>query len=167
MQQQAERDVAIARLEQSRIILAMRLAEDRGRKYQVIDEALAFVGDVQDAVQFVSPENLCSKKCSPGENCSTDTKRKSNILINVLLSGFNFVKKSLRLDNMGGMVSNATLVALSVVALLHFQHTTYQKHPLGQESRVYSNRTVRKPPRLKGSSSNTRSSNFDVLLARG
>ncbi|GKD97479.1 plastid division protein PDV1 [Tanacetum coccineum] len=42
-QQRAERDVAIARLEQSRIVLALRLADHHGKKYKVIKEARAFV----------------------------------------------------------------------------------------------------------------------------
>ncbi|GJY15092.1 plastid division protein PDV1 [Tanacetum coccineum] len=44
-QQRAERDVAIARLKQSRIVLALRLADHHGKKYKVIEEARAFVGE--------------------------------------------------------------------------------------------------------------------------
>lgn len=58
LQQRAERDAAIARLEQSRIVLAMRLADHQGKKYKVIEEALAFIGDVCDASRFVSCDNL-------------------------------------------------------------------------------------------------------------
>ncbi|KQJ94310.1 hypothetical protein BRADI_3g09790v3 [Brachypodium distachyon] len=45
-QQLAERDAAVARLEQSRLVLATRLAEHQGKKYRVIEEALAFVGEL-------------------------------------------------------------------------------------------------------------------------
>jgi hypothetical protein len=47
-QQRAEQDTAIARLEQSRAVLATRLAEHQGKKYKVINEALEFVGEVGD-----------------------------------------------------------------------------------------------------------------------
>ncbi|XP_075476367.1 plastid division protein PDV1-like isoform X2 [Primulina tabacum] len=43
-QQQVERDAAIARLEQSRVVLAMRLAEHQGKKYKAIEEAQELVG---------------------------------------------------------------------------------------------------------------------------
>ena len=62
--QRAERDAAIARLEQSRIVLAMRLGEHHGKKHKVIEEALAFVGDVQDAAIFV--ENMHDFKFKSG-----------------------------------------------------------------------------------------------------
>ncbi|XP_057951127.1 plastid division protein PDV1 isoform X2 [Malania oleifera] len=71
VQQRAERDAAVARLEQSRIILAMRLAEHHGKKYKVIEEAFAFVGDVRDAGRYVSPENLYRPTNSSVENFVT------------------------------------------------------------------------------------------------
>jgi hypothetical protein len=48
LQQRAEPDAAIARLEQSRLVLSKKLAEHQGRKYRVIDETLEFVGEVSD-----------------------------------------------------------------------------------------------------------------------
>lgn len=39
MQQHAERDSALARIEQSRIFLAVALSEYQGKKYKVIEEA--------------------------------------------------------------------------------------------------------------------------------
>lgn len=167
-QQRAERDAAIARLEQSRIVLAMRLAEHHGKKYKVIEEALNFVGDVQGTGHFVLRDNLSSQPCCPPyENFVADKGKKSNIFINVFLSSVSFVRKALRLDNMSGIVSNAALVAVSMVALLHFHHVAYQELPHGQENNLYSNRTGRKKFPPEGSSSNSHSSNLDLLLARG
>lgn len=162
-QQRAERDAAIARLEQSRIVLAMRLAEHHGKKYKVIEEALAFVGDVQGTGRSLLRENLCG----PGENFVTDKGKKSNIFINVFLSSVNFVRKTLRLDSMGGIVGNAALVAVSMVAFLHLHHVAYQELPHRQENSLYSNRTGRRKFQPEGSSSNSHSSNLDLLLARG
>ncbi|RDX93015.1 Plastid division protein PDV1, partial [Mucuna pruriens] len=152
-QQRVERDAAIARLEQSRIVLAMRLAEHRGKNYKVIEEALAFVGDVHDKSCLVAPDILYGQpNCSSAENFVTEKAKRSNILINIFVSSFNFVKKSLGLDHMGGIVGNAALV-------------TNHEQPYGQEDGVHSNRTVRRT-KLVGSSSNAHSSNLDVLLAR-
>ncbi|KAL5744755.1 hypothetical protein ACOSQ2_027871 [Xanthoceras sorbifolium] len=165
MQQRAERDTAIARLEQSRIVLAMRLAEHHGKKYKVIEEALAFVGDVHDTSCFISPENLYSSPAS-GENNVTSGGL-ANGLIKVLISSFNFAKNSLKLDHMGGILGNAAMVAVSMIALLHLQQVSYKEHPQKQEDKVYINRIVRKTPELEGSSSNGRSNHLDVFLARG
>ncbi|KAJ6760226.1 PLASTID DIVISION PROTEIN PDV2 [Salix purpurea] len=108
--QRAERDAAIAGLEQSRIILAVRLAGHHGKKYKVIEEALAFVGDVNDASRFVSPENLYGSPTSPsGENLVRHEGKGPNVVIKVLLSSFEFAKKSLKVDNMGGILGSAAL----------------------------------------------------------
>ncbi|GJS95676.1 2-oxoglutarate dehydrogenase, mitochondrial-like protein [Tanacetum coccineum] len=48
--QRVERDAAIAWLEQSRIVLALRLADHHGKNYKVTEEARAFVGEVQNHV---------------------------------------------------------------------------------------------------------------------
>ncbi|KAJ6687587.1 PLASTID DIVISION PROTEIN PDV2 [Salix koriyanagi] len=126
--QRAERDAAIARLEQSRIILAVRLAEHHGKKYKVIEEALAFVGDVNDASRFVSPENLYGSPTSPsGENLVRHEGKGPNMVIKVLLSSFEFAKKSLKVDHMGGILGNAALFTVSVIAMLHL----HQFEPLG------------------------------------
>lgn len=167
-QQRAERDGAIARLEQSRIILAMRLAEHHGKKYKVIEEALAFVGDVQDAAGFISPENLYSAPVSPsGGNFVSTEGRRFNGLINILISSFNFAKRSLKLDHMGGILGNAAMVAVSMVALLHLHQVAYKEHPQKLDDKVCSNQAVRRTPQLESSSSNTGLNQLDVLSARG
>uniref|UniRef100_A0A0E0LC06 Uncharacterized protein n=1 Tax=Oryza punctata TaxID=4537 RepID=A0A0E0LC06_ORYPU len=58
LRQVAERDAAIARLQQSSILLATRLAEHRWKKHEVIEEALAFVNDALDKSRFISPEDV-------------------------------------------------------------------------------------------------------------
>lgn len=165
-QQRVERDAAIARLEQSRIVLAMRLAEHNGKKYKVIEEALAFVGDVHDPSCLIAPDILYGQNCSSADNFVTEKAKRSNILINIFVSSFNFVKKSLGLDHMGGIVGNAALVAVSMIALLHLHQVTNHDQPYGLEDRVHSDRSVRRT-KLVGSSSDSHSGNLDVLLARG
>ncbi|KOM48434.1 hypothetical protein LR48_Vigan07g213800 [Vigna angularis] len=167
-QQRVERDAAIARLEQSRIVLAMRLTEHRGKKYKVIEEALAFIGDVHDTGCIVAPDILLygQPNCS-AENFATVKAKRSNILMNIFVSSFNFVKRSLGLDHMGGIVGNAALVAISMIALLHLHQVANHEQPYRLEDNVNSNRTNVRRTKLVGSSSDAHSSNLDVLLARG
>lgn len=166
--QRAEKDAAIARLEQSRIVLAMRLSEHHGKKHKVIEEALAFVGDVQDAARFISPDNLYSSPVSPsGENFVAPEGRMYNGLIHALVSSFDFAKKTLKLDQVGGILSNAAIVAVSMIALLHLHQAAYKEHPQKQDERVFSNQAVRKTPQLESSSPNARLNQLDVMSARG
>ncbi|KAE8077834.1 hypothetical protein FH972_016358 [Carpinus fangiana] len=168
MQQRAERDAAIARLEQSRIVLSMRLADHHGKKYKVIEEALAFVGDVRDAGQFVSPENLYGPPYSPsGEKFVTHEGKRSNIVIKSLISSLDFAKKSLKLDHMGGILGNAALVAVSMLAWLHLHQVAYREHPQKREDNLYSNRNMRQTSLLEESSSDGRLTQLDVLSGRG
>ncbi|CAN6569559.1 unnamed protein product [Malus baccata var. baccata] len=163
VQQRAERDAAIARLEQSRIVLAMRLSEHHGKKYQFIEEALAFVGDVCDASRLVSPESLYGPPISPsGEKLVASNGKKRNILIRFLISSITFVKKTLKLDNTGGILGNAALVALSMIAFVHLNQVGIKEHQQKLEDKIYINRNVRKTSPSIG-----HSSNLDVLLARG
>ncbi|KAF9671174.1 hypothetical protein SADUNF_Sadunf12G0020000 [Salix dunnii] len=165
--QQAERDAAIARLEQGRIILAMRLAEHHGKKYKVIEEALAFVGDVHDASHFVSPENLYGSPTSPlGENLVRREGKRPNTVFKVLLSSFEFAKKSLKLDHVGGLLGNAALFTVSMIVMLHLHQVTHKHHSYKQQD-PYSNRNGKKAFGLEGSSSDGSLNHLDVMLARG
>ncbi|KAF8379657.1 hypothetical protein HHK36_029101 [Tetracentron sinense] len=172
-QQRAERDAAIARLEQSRIVLAMRLADHHGKKYKVIEEALAFVGDVREAGRFVSPENMFESPASQsGENLEAQEEKRSNFLIQVLVSSLNFTKKSLKLEQIGGVLGNAALVAVSMLALLHLHQVAFRNNfvaelPRMQEDSFYGKRNGKNTSRLEGSSPSGRLSHLDVLLARG
>lgn len=166
--QRAEKDAAIARLEQSRIVLAMRLSEHHGKKHKVIEEALAFVGDVQDAARFISPDNLYNSPASPsGENFAASEGRRYNGIIHALISSFDFAKKTLKLDQVGGILGNAAMVAVSMIALLHLHQVAYKEHLQKQDERVYSNRAVRKNPQLESSSPNAQLYQLDVMSARG
>uniref|UniRef100_A0A6N2MFI1 CRAL-TRIO domain-containing protein n=1 Tax=Salix viminalis TaxID=40686 RepID=A0A6N2MFI1_SALVM len=159
--QRAERDAAIARLEQSRIILAVRLAEHHGKKYKVIEEALAFVGD-----SVCVPENLYGSPTSPsGENLVRHEGKGPNMVIKVLLSSFEFAKKSLKVDHMGGILGNAALFTVSMIAMLHLHQVAYKDHPYKQEDLLYSNRNGKKVSGLEGSSSNGRQPfSFNLIL---
>ncbi|CAI9274128.1 unnamed protein product [Lactuca saligna] len=151
-QQRAERDAAIARLEESRIVLALRLADHHGKNYKVIEEARAFVGQVQN------------------HSCSyNNIEKKSNILVNVVISSFNFAKKSLKVDHVGGLFGNAALFAVSMLALLHLHQVADRDRDrdhhgyISDLHQVKVNTNVTKVYIPEGSSSN----GLDVLSARG
>ncbi|EEF48998.1 conserved hypothetical protein [Ricinus communis] len=168
IQQRAERDAAIARLEQSRVVLAMRLSEHHGKKYKVIEEALSFVGDVHDANLFVSPENLyASSHNVSGENLVRREEKGSSIMIKVLISSFEFVKKSFQLNGVGGLLGNAALFAVSMIAFLHLQQGAHKELPYNHEEVIYSNRNVRKASREEESPFISDLNHLDVMLARG
>ena len=172
VQQQAERDAAIARLEQSRIVLAIRLSEHHGKKYKVIEEALEFVGDVRDAHPFVSPDNhVGPPESPPGKNVAPHEEKRSNFLIKVIISCFNFGKKTLQLDHMGGILGNAALVAVSMLAMLHLNQVAYKdkyvlEPPQKREDNIYSNRNANRNSRVE-SSIKSEVNQLDVLYARG
>ncbi|XP_047325950.1 plastid division protein PDV1-like [Impatiens glandulifera] len=157
-QQRAERDSAIARLEQSRIILAMRLAEHQGKKYKVIEEAQAFVGNVKDANCFVTPENHFVSAQSPAK---TQKGIRSADLVKAVISGFHCAQKTLK-DQMGGLFGNAALIAISMFALL-------QLHKAGNVGNVLEPKSnVKRVAQSNNSPFNAKLSNkLDVMLARG
>lgn len=167
VQQQVERDAAIARLEQSRIVLAMRLAEHHGKNYKVISEALAFVGDVRYATNYVSHEKQYGPQFSPnGQKSMPNSSTRSNTLIKMLFSTLNFARKSLKMDHVGGILGNAAMVAITMLAFLHLHQVAYKESPLERDDIPF-NRNLRRTSRLEESSPNEDFSNFDVLSARG
>ncbi|KAL8134715.1 plastid division protein PDV1-like [Apium graveolens] len=169
IQQRAERDAAIARLEQSRIVLALRLGEHQGKNYEVIDEARAFVGAVRDATNFASADTIYGSAAYPsGENCLHQEVKESNAVFKILISGLSFAKKTIKSNHFTGILGNAALFAVSMVAMLHLQQVSsgsrYISHlPQKHEDNV---RGVTKVSRPEGSLSNV-SAHMDVLLARG
>lgn len=134
-------------------MLAMRLSTHQGKKHKVIEEALAFVGDVQDAGRFISPENLFGSS----DNSGIPGGIKTNFMVRVLISCFNYAKNNIKLDHMGGIMGNAAMVAVTMVALLNINHVSAKQ-------RVEQTRDddLRKSSRL---SCNT--DQLDVLLGRG
>ncbi|KAL0340998.1 UNVERIFIED_CONTAM: Plastid division protein PDV1 [Sesamum radiatum] len=171
-QQRAERDAAVARLEQSRIILAMRLAEHQGKKYKVIEEAQALVGDVRDASRFVAPEHLRGSTPSPSGESFVPLKGKSpNALLNFFLSSFSFVSKSLKENHTVGILGNAALLAISMLAFAHLnQSGSKEKYTLdvpGMQDPPVFGRETRKVSHTHALFSGSRSTHLDVMLARG
>lgn len=166
IQQRAERDAALARLEQSRLILALRLAEHRGKRCKVIDEAMDFIGDVRDASRFVRPENLSNMHNTAHVELSMHQRGfNSKFLLRVLLSGLDSAKRTLQLDKVGGVVGNAAVFALSMLALLCIHQVNGKGNVLEIGLKQDTNRKNQSRQDLP--SINMQVSSLDVRLARG
>ncbi|CAN6806980.1 unnamed protein product [Brassica oleracea] len=158
-QQRTERDLAVARLEQSRILLAMRLAQHHGKSYRVLDQALAFVASIKSHTRFVSPDQLYNSSPNPtGENSAPCDGNTPNFVINAFASAFGFAKRAFGFNHVGGVLGNAAIFSISLVAMLHLhQVATSEHHHLHK-------REDRKTYRREMSSSDI---SLDVMMARG
>lgn len=167
-QQQAERDAAIARLEQSRIMLAMRLADYRGKKYEVIEDAIAFVGNVHDTDHFVAPENLFKMpRVQAGQNLENCRGRGPNAFMHMLISGFELAKRTVQVEHIGNVLGNAALFAISMLALLQLhQVASSSKSPQAYGTATYRKRVEKNTSWLDGSQS-SQMKPLDVMSARG
>ncbi|KAF3545793.1 hypothetical protein DY000_02001432 [Brassica cretica] len=161
-QQRTERDLAVARLEQSRILLAMRLAQHHGKSYRVLDQALAFVGSIKSYTRFVSPDQLYNSSPNPtGENSAPCDGNKPNFVINAFASAFGFAKRAFGFNHLGGVLGNAAIFAISLVAMLHLHQVATSEHHHLQK------REDRKTYRREMSSSDISLDHLDVMMARG
>jgi hypothetical protein len=161
LQQRAERDAAIARVQQSRILLAARLAEHRGKRHGVIEEALGFVGDVLDKNQFVSPEDVYGMHNQSDED-EDRTGHGSNMVVRVVSCTFAFAKNILRFERMGGVLGNAAVLAVSMLAFLQLHQLA-----LGRQTPAVQYRRTDNRFHSGGSRRNSKEKHVEVLLARG
>ncbi|KAJ6810257.1 plastid division protein PDV1 [Iris pallida] len=162
-QQRAERDVALARLKRSRIILALRLADHQGKKYKVIEEALRFVSDVHDEGRFVAPETLYEMSGSQRGGNMDDQEARPSPFMRMLISSFTLARKSLKWERMGGVLGNAALFAVSMLALLQLHQVAFTTPQLPDHD-LYQKRTdqsATQPDIL------SQMKHFDVFSARG
>ncbi|KAG8058659.1 hypothetical protein GUJ93_ZPchr0002g25289 [Zizania palustris] len=162
-QQQAEQVAAIARLEQSRLILAMRLAEHQGKKYRVIDEALAFVGEVSDKSRFISPEDVHATHNQSGEDAMDNGSNSSSIIANVLSCSLSLARNSFRVDKIGSALGNAAVFAVSVLAFLQMHQVAFGSKSPAMDYR----RRINYSFHSGRSQQNDKGKQIEVYLARG
>jgi len=128
-QQQAERDFALARLEQSRIMLAIRLKEHHGNNHDVIDEASDFV---RNAYQDVWPSLSVNKpeKCADSSN---DMAKRPNFFARMVSSSLAIAGSSFSIKNLGGALGNGAAFAIGIVTLLQLRRLASGAHspPVG------------------------------------
>ncbi|XP_062208771.1 plastid division protein PDV1-like [Phragmites australis] len=113
-QQQAERDIALARLEQSRIMIARRLKEHRGKNHEVIDEASKFAHNVYQDVLPSLPVNK-PEKCADSSN---NMVKGSNFLGRMVSSSLVLAGNSFNIKNLGGILGNSAVLAIGMLTLL-------------------------------------------------
>uniref|UniRef100_A0A0A9GF09 Uncharacterized protein n=1 Tax=Arundo donax TaxID=35708 RepID=A0A0A9GF09_ARUDO len=161
-QQQAEQGAAIVRLQQSHILLGTRLAEHRWRRHRVIEETLAFVDEVLDKTWFASPVDVCGVRNQSGENEVVPSGHGSNIVVRVLSFSLALFKNSLRWERIGGVLGNAAVFALGMLAFVQLQQVAFHKQSLAVEFRRNDNRF-----RSGSSRKNSTKNNLEVSFARG
>jgi hypothetical protein len=141
----------------------MRLAEHRGKKYKVIDEALAFVGEVSDKSQFISPEDVRATHSRSEDNADDNRGSGSRIMSNVLSCSLSLAKNSFRLDKIGGTLGNAAVFAVSMLAFLQLHQITFGSKTPAMECRKRTEYNFQ-----SGSSQlNGKGKLLEVYLARG
>ncbi|URE45983.1 hypothetical protein MUK42_25021 [Musa troglodytarum] len=157
-------------LEQSRIILAMRLAEHRGKKYKVIEEALAFVGDVHNMGRFVTPETLYENEMTrsqSGKNLEDHECKGPSMLMQMFISSFAVAKRSLGLVSVQGILGNAAMFTVSMLALVHLNQVAFKGEAAPRDQAFYRRRNGVRFSRMDDSSHGGQLKRLDVLSARG
>ncbi|KAL6874696.1 hypothetical protein ACP4OV_013361 [Aristida adscensionis] len=162
-QQEAERDIVVARLEQSRIMLAIRLKEHHGKNHKVIDEASDFVHNVyQDVWPSLSEKR--PQKCESSDNMIKD----SNFLGRMVASTLALARNNLSIEKLGGLLGGHTAVlAIGVMSLLQLR-----RFGSGGQDPVAGNYNYRRvnqgnSSRLGASPLSSSMSPLDVSLAKG
>ncbi|TVU22951.1 hypothetical protein EJB05_32673, partial [Eragrostis curvula] len=162
-QQEAELDIALSRLEQSRIMLAIKLKEHHGKNHEVIDEASNFVHNVY---QDVWP-SLSANKPDKSADSSSNMSKVSNFFGRMVSSSLALAGSSLNIKNLGGVLGNSAVLAIGMLTMLqlHWMATREKCPSVGN----YSYRRVTKnySSQLGTSPQSTSQGHLDVSLARG
>lgn len=119
-QQEAERSAAIASLEESRLILVMRLT-DHQEKYKFIRDDTALFNNVDDMGHFFAP-NFSSEnemtKSQEGTNSKAQEGRIVYKLLQKFISRAAVATKSFSLMRIDGALGSAAMFAASILAFL-------------------------------------------------
>ncbi|KAL5975877.1 hypothetical protein ACLOJK_020205 [Asimina triloba] len=167
-QQWSERAAAISQLEQSCNVLAARLADHHGNKSKVIEEAMAFVGNVKENSRFSVQQNHCVEKLANHQ------RKGPNLWVQAFVSSFSSAAKSLKLEQMGGVLGHAALIAVGMLAFLQLHQVASKDDDLvveacqAQDDSVHMKRRVKSISVQWGSPSMAYvNKHLDVLQARG
>ncbi|GJN06494.1 hypothetical protein PR202_ga24224 [Eleusine coracana subsp. coracana] len=160
-QQEADLDIALSKLEQSRIMLAVKLKEHHGKNYEVIDEASNFVHNVY---QDVWP-SLSVNKTDKCADSSSNMVKGSNFFGRLVSAGHALAQNSLNIKNFGSVLGNSAVLGLGMLMMLQLQWmASREKYPaVGNHGyrRTAENNSSRLGTSLRSSS------HLDVSLARG
>ncbi|WVZ72879.1 hypothetical protein U9M48_021270 [Paspalum notatum var. saurae] len=162
-QQEAERDFALARLEQSRIMLAIRLKEHHGKNHKVIEEASDFVRNVY---KDVCP-SLSARKPEKYADSSNNMAKGPNFFARMISSSLAIAGSSFSIKNLGGALGNSAALAIGVVTLLQLRWLTSGEHSPAAGKYSYRRINEKNSSRLGSSPSGGGMTRLDVSLARG
>ncbi|XP_074588749.1 plastid division protein PDV1-like [Curcuma longa] len=119
-QQEAEHSAAIAILEESRRILAMRLT-DHLEKYKFIQDATTFFNNVDDMGHFFAPDVSSENEMTRSQEVSNSKAQEGRIVCTLLqkfISSAAVATKSFRLTRIDGALGSAAMFAVSMLAFL-------------------------------------------------
>ncbi|KAE8809335.1 plastid division protein PDV1-like [Hordeum vulgare] len=164
-QQQAGRDIALARLQQSHIMLAIRLKEHHGSNHKVIDEALDFVHNVDhDFWSFLSVNKPEKSRSHSGANRTEKRGNDSNFLGWVVSSSLDVVRNSCNIKNIGGFLGNSAVFAVGMITMLQLRllASGEQRPSCGK----YSYRRINGDDSSRSLAGRSRMGHLDVFLAK-
>jgi hypothetical protein len=120
-QQEAERDIALQRLQQSHIMLSIRLKEHHGKNCKVIEEASDFINNVYHDI-WPSPSMKKPEKSKgySGAN-ATKSEKGSNFFRWMVSSSLDFARNSFNIKNIGGLLGNTAMLAVGMVTMMQLQ----------------------------------------------
>lgn len=90
------------------------------------------MGDVLNASHLVSPDHLFGSTPYPSGESFSLQKGEPNPLINFFFSTLSLVSKSLKLDHTIGILGNAALLAISILAFVQMSrdHSTFDRETM-------------------------------------
>lgn len=167
-QQQAERDYALARLEQSRIMLAIRLKEHHGKNHKVIDEASDFVHNVyQDVLPSLSVNRPEKSRSHAGADSTNNGEKGSNFLGRMVASSLSLARNSFNIEKFGGLLGNSAVLAIGMITLLQLRWLASGEQSPAVGNYRYKRINQENSSRLEISPLGSRMSHLDVFLAKG
>ncbi|KAL6627162.1 hypothetical protein ACP70R_030888 [Stipagrostis hirtigluma subsp. patula] len=162
-QQQAERDIVLTRLEQSRIMLAIRLKEHHGKNHQVIDEASDFVHNVYRDVW----PSLSVKRPEKSADSSNNMVTGSNFLGRMVDSTLALARNSFNPEKFGGLLGHSAVLAIGTISLLQLHRLTSGKQDPAVGNYSYMRVNQENHSWSRTSSQSRSMSRLDVSLAKG
>lgn len=154
-QQEGDRSASIASLEESRLILVMRLT-DHQEKYKFIRDDTTFFNNVDDMGHFFAPDTSSENEMTRSQE-GTNSKAQEGRIVYKLLQKFisraAVATKSFRLMRTDGALGSAAMFAASILAFLQLNQFAIK----GEAGKTQAQTFYRKEQFM----------HFDVWSARG
>uniref|UniRef100_A0ACD5VPF7 Uncharacterized protein n=1 Tax=Avena sativa TaxID=4498 RepID=A0ACD5VPF7_AVESA len=167
--QEADGDIALQRLQQSHIMLSIRLKEHHGRNREVIDEASKFINNVyHDIWPSPSVNKPERSRTYSGINTAKKKGKGSNFLGWIVSSSLDLARNSLNIENIGGLLGNTTALTVGMITMLqlHFLASGEQSLPCRKYSYRRTNGGNSSQFETSSLAVDSRTSHLDVFLAK-